>query len=118
MFLVRLSRSEIIMFQQIIALVIIFYFILKLISEKRHNKINIGEFVFWFIFWVLAGIAIIFLKYIDKLVADLGFSGAGIDFLLYIAVIVLFFLVFKLRLKIAKLEKNITKIIREISLKQ
>lgn len=105
------------MFQQLIALLIIFYFIIKLILEKKQNKINANEFIFWFVFWGAAAIAIVFLKYIDKFVSGLGFSGTGIDFLLYIGIIILFSFVFKLRLTIARMEKNITKIVRDISLK-
>ncbi|OGF25518.1 hypothetical protein A2331_01470 [Candidatus Falkowbacteria bacterium RIFOXYB2_FULL_34_18] len=106
------------MFQQIIALFVILYFIIKLFLEKKQNKINVNEFAFWLIFWISAGFAIIFLKHIDRIVAGLGFSSTGIDLLLYIGIIVLFSLIFKLRLKIEKQEKNITKIIREIALKK
>lgn len=105
-----------IMFQQIIALIIILFFLSRLFWQKRKKQINAGEFIFWLVFWISAAVAVVSLKWIDKLVAGLGFSGSGIEVLFYIAVIILFYLIFRLRLKIEKMEKNITKVIREIAL--
>ena len=50
------------------------------------------------------------------IVANLGFSGSGIDILLYIGIVVLIYFIFKLRIRLEKIEREITKIVREISL--
>ncbi|MFH1428089.1 MAG: DUF2304 family protein [Patescibacteria group bacterium] len=105
------------MLQQILALIIIAFFLSRLFWQKQKKQIGASEFIFWLIFWLLAASAIILLKWVDKLVAGLGFSGSGIDVLIYVAIIVLFYFIFKLRLKFEKLEKDLTKIVREISLK-
>lgn len=104
------------MLQQILALIIIAFFLARLFWQKQKKQIGAGEFIFWLIFWLLVALAIIFLKWIDRLVADLGFSGSGIEVMLYIAVAILFYFIFRLRLRLEKIEKNITKIVREISL--
>lgn len=104
------------MLQQIIALIIIAFFLSRLFWQKQKNQIRANEFIFWLIFWILAAGAIIILKWIDKFVANLGFSGSGIDILIYISVVTLFYLIFKLRLKMEKTEKNITKIVRNIAI--
>lgn len=104
------------MLQQAIALSIITVFIWRLINQKRKNKISKTEFIVWLSFWLLGALAIIFIRQIDNLVIALGFSGSGINFLLYLSVIVLFYLVFKMRLTIAKTEANITKITRHLAL--
>lgn len=106
------------MFQQVIALLIIAFFVTRLIKQKQKNQITKNESILWFTFWALAALAIIFIKTIDKVVAALGFSGSGINFLIYIAVMILFYFIFKMRLKIVKLEKNITDITREVALKK
>jgi len=106
------------MWQQIIALIIIAFFLARLFFQKQKKEIGANEFIFWLVFWLLAAIAIIALKWIDAFVASLGFSGAGIDILLYIAIITLFYIIFKLRLRIAKMEKDITKIVRNIAMKK
>jgi len=104
------------MFQQIIALIIIAFFLSRLFWQKQKNQIRVNEFIFWLIFWLLAAGAIIALRWIDKFVASLGFSGSGIDVLIYVSIVILFYLVFKLRLRMEKIEKDTTKIVRNIAL--
>ncbi|MFA7702215.1 MAG: DUF2304 domain-containing protein, partial [Patescibacteria group bacterium] len=99
-------------------LLIIVFFLTRLINQKKKNQITKNESIFWFIFWILAALAVIFLKTIDKVVAALGFSGSGINFLLYIAVMILFYFIFKMRLKMVKIEKDITNITREVALRK
>lgn len=106
------------MWQQIIALIIIAFFLFRLIQQKKRKQINAGEFLFWLVFWIISGLAIVFLKEIDTLVANLGFSGSGINFLLYLAVAVLFYFIFRLRLRLAKQEKEITKLTRALAIKK
>lgn len=105
------------MLQQILALVIIGFFLIRLFWQKQKKQIGANEFIFWLVFWCLSAILILSLKWIDKLVADLGFSGMGIEVLLYLGIAVLFYFIFRLRLKLEKIEKNITKIIREMAIK-
>lgn len=106
------------MLQQLIALTIIFFFIWRLTVQKRKQEINKNEYIVWFSFWILGALAIIYIRDIDRILIDLGFSGSGINFLLYITVIILFYNVFKLRLLLAKTEANITKLSRKIALNE
>lgn len=105
------------MLQQIIALIIIASILTRLYWQKQKNYIGLNEFLFWLVFWFLAAGLIIALKFIDRLVAGLGFSGSGIEILLYLSVAMLFYFIFRLRLKLEKIEKNITKIVQNIALK-
>lgn len=106
------------MMQQLIALIFIFLFILRLLQQKNKKQLSGNEFVFWLAFWGLGALAIIFIRQLDQLLEKMGFSGSGINFLLYLAVLSLFYLIFKLRLKISKLEKSLTDLVREIALKK
>jgi len=104
--------------QQIIAIVIIFFFIARVFNQKRHDDININEFRFWLVFWLASGVAILFLPVIDAFVFDLGFSASGIEFLLYLSVAILFYFIFRLRLRMARLEKDLTEIVKNIAIKR
>lgn len=104
------------MFQQIIALIVIVFFLLRLFRQKHNHSVNNAEFFLWLFFWISAAAAIIAIKWIDELLAGLGFSGRGIDVLFYLAVILLFYLVFRIRLKLERMEKNITKLSREMAI--
>lgn len=104
------------MLQQIIALVIIAFFLSRLFWQKQKKQIRANEFIFWLVFWLATALAIIMLKWIDEIVLSLGFSGSGIEILLYLGIAILFYFIFRLRLRMEKMEKDITKIVREISL--
>lgn len=106
------------MIQQLFALAFIVFFISRLFWQKKKDELSTPEFVFWLAFWALAALAIIYIKQIDRLVAGLGFSSLGINVLLYIAVVLLIYFVFRLRLKVEKIERNITKIVREVAIKK
>jgi len=105
------------MLQQTIALIIIAFFISRLYWQKKKNHIGANEFLFWLIFWLLAAVIIVSLKLIDRLVSELGFTGSGIEVLLYLSVVMLFYFVFRLRLKLEKIEKDITKVVKHIAVK-
>ncbi|MFA5109612.1 MAG: DUF2304 domain-containing protein [Patescibacteria group bacterium] len=104
------------MLQQVIAIVIIFFFVLRLFRQKKKKEISDNEFFLWLFFWSLAAAAIIFIKQIDRLVEFFGFSGSGINFLIYLAVLALFYLIFRLRLTVAKLDRNLTEVTRQMAL--
>lgn len=106
------------MLQQIIALIIIAFFMSRLFWQKRKKRVGANEFIFWLVFWILAALAVIFLKWIDALVAELGFSGSGIEVLIYAGVVVLFYFIFRLRLRLEKIERDITKIVRNMAIKK
>lgn len=106
------------MLQQIIAIIIIAFFVFRLATQKKKKIISRNEFSLWLTFWLMAAAAIIFIKQIDRLVAWLGFSGAGINFIIYLAVLALFYLLFRLRLDLAKMDRNLTEVVRQIALKK
>jgi hypothetical protein len=104
------------MLQQAVALVIIIFFASRLFQQKSRQEIGANEFRLWLAFWLLAAVAVIGIKFIDRFVSFLGFSMSGISFLIYLAVLALFYLVFRLRLTLAKLDKNLTEITRQVAL--
>ena len=106
------------MWQQVLALIVIIFFLLRLFNQKKRQEITGQEFLLWFIFWLISAAAIIFIKQIDLLVKSLGFSGTAINFLVYLAVLALIYQVFHLRLVIAKMEKNLSVINQHLTLKK
>jgi hypothetical protein len=45
----------------------------------------------------------------------LGFYSSGINFLLYLAIIILFYLIFRLRLQILKMDRDISRLVEKIA---
>jgi small membrane protein len=104
------------MMQQLIAVFIILFFLSRLFKQKRKKELGSNEFYFWLIFWFLTLAAVIFIKRIDSIVASLGFSGSGIEVLLYLSVVILFYFLFKMRIKEGRMERDITRLTREIAI--
>ena len=96
------------MFQEILALIIIFLFIARISWQLHQKLIPRNQFIFWLFFWVICGILIVYIKKIDALVAGVGFSSSGIQVLLYIAVALIFYFIFRIRLKLEKIESDIS----------
>lgn len=103
-------------FQQFLALVIIAFFISRIVKQKKQEQISAGEFWLWLCFWIFSALAIIFLKELDSLASSLGFTASGINLLFYGAILVLFYFIFKLRLRLAKMDRDLTDLNRHLTL--
>ena len=87
----------------------------QLVLKVLKDRTAIVKLVFWVIFW---GIALIFIWLPTNLLDNIGkFTGVGrgIDVLVYLSIIILFYSNLRLGSRIDKLEKQITKLVREIS---
>jgi len=103
---------------QYIATGIIVIILIQLLIQVLKDRTQLFKLLFWGIFW---GIALIFIwlptNTIDKLGQLFG-VGRGIDVLVYLSIIFLFYYIFKQNEKINKLEKEVTRIVREIAKKK
>ncbi len=100
---------------QYIATGIIVIILIQLLIQVLKDRTQLFKLLFWGIFW---GIALIFIwlptNTIDK-VGQLFGVGRGIDVLVYLSIIFLFYYIFKQSEKINKLEKEITKLVRRLA---
>lgn len=104
------------MIQEILALAVVLFIIIRLGWQFYKDQIPKNQFIFWLMFWFGTGILIIFVRSLDQLADRFGFSASGIQLLLYMAVTIIFYFIFRLRLKVAKMEKDITKLTQTIAL--
>lgn len=100
------------MIQETLALLIIFFFLWRLGLQLHRHQIATSQFLLWLIFWLVAGVIVIYLQTLDRLVAQLGFSSSGIQVLLYVAVAIVFYTLTRQRLKMEAMENNITRLTR------
>ena len=101
---------------QIILLILIILAVLRLLYQLKNKNISFGQFLTWLLIWLIA-IIIIGQPKITTYLAFLVGIGRGVDLVIYVSVIVIFYLMFKLLLRIEKIEKDITKIVRTEALK-
>lgn len=99
---------------KIIITIFIFFAIFNLINQKRSDKINFSTFVMWLIIWISVGI-VFWKPSISTMIANNFGIGRGADLLIYISIITIFYMLFKIFSHINKIETQITKIAREIA---
>ena len=100
---------------QIIATIIILIIFYQLVKKFIKDKASLTKIIFWVLFW---GISLIIIWLPKETIDNIGSIfgvGRGIDVLVYLSIILLFYSNFKQTERIEKLEKEITKLVREIA---
>ncbi len=98
-----------------IGTVIIVVILVQLITKVVRDKASFIKILFWLFFWGGTLILIWLPKKTLDSFGDIFGVGRGIDALVYLSVIVLFYRNLRLNSKIEELNKKITKIVREVS---
>jgi len=101
---------------QIIVVLFALFVVTRIILRLRDNKLTINEFFMWMFVWCSI-IIIALVPSISSIFADLSGIGRGVDFLIYLSLILLFYIMFKLIVKVETLQSEITTLVRELSLK-
>jgi len=89
--------------------------IINVIKRKKDGVLGIKSSIFWIVFWLLAVFVVLRPESTTVLANALGI-GRGADFILYIAIVVIFYLIFRLHIKIEALNRDITKVVRKDAL--
>jgi small membrane protein len=101
---------------QYVATAFILLIIVQLITKLLKDRLIFFKISIWVFFWCLVLFFIWFPEYMWRIAMFLG-VGRGVDVLIYVSLIFLFYLLFNQNSKIDKLNKEITKLVREISKK-
>ncbi|MBI5221393.1 MAG: DUF2304 domain-containing protein [Candidatus Magasanikbacteria bacterium] len=97
-------------------LILFFLFaLLKVTARFRGGEIKFLNALVWVLFWLLASTVVLIPGLAIWLAKFLG-VGRGVDAVIYLAIAVLFFLVFRLLVRLEKLEKNLTRLVRQDAL--
>lgn len=94
---------------------IVVLIILKNFFAYRKKELKASKFAFYFLFWLSVLLAIIFPEETNKIAHFFNITR-GADFFIYISIIVIFYLLFRIYQRLENIEMNITKIVREIAL--
>ena len=106
------------MFIQIITTIVVLFLLTRLGSKLKRKEITLKEAFFWGILWFAVGVVVLYPKLADRMAAFIGLQTAtGIDLVVYIAVALAFYLIFRLFVHIERIERDITKIVRHMAIK-
>lgn len=83
----------------------------NIIHRKKDGLLSVSGLLFWLVFWVVAAIAVLWPN-TTQMIADRIGIGRGTDLVVYAAVAIMFFLLFKLHIKIEKINRDVTKVVR------
>ncbi len=100
---------------QILAILFCLFALWRVIAKFRRAELKPSEFAMWFIFWLAVGVAFITPASLTYLANLLGI-GRGTDLVLYVAVVVVFYLMFRIFVRLEKMEHEITKVVRKEAL--
>ncbi len=104
-------------FIKIIIIIFILFVLSRTIVRFKRGDITSRELTIWAIFWLLVATATLVPKKTDTIAQWLGVER-GADLLVYLSIIALFFVVFKIIVKLEKIDRDITKVVRHAALDQ
>lgn len=92
-----------------------FLVILLAFQKRKRGLLSPRAAAFWIIFWLVADVAALFPGLSTRVANRFGI-GRGSDFVLYLSIAVMFFLLFRLHIKIEMIQRDITKVVRKDAL--
>lgn len=100
---------------QLAGIIFAFFALSRVFLRYKDKSISVFELVFWSFVWI-GVIAIAFFPGIFTALSAVLGIGRGVDIFLYLGMIVLFYLLFRLYVKIDAQQKEITKLVRELAI--
>jgi hypothetical protein len=103
---------------QMISIIMILFAIfayIAVILKVRKDEITKGEFAFWSLLWI--GVVVVALiPSFATTIADFFGIGRGVDVMIYLSILTLFYLVFRIFVKLEKLEQEMTMLVRKLAI--
>ncbi|OGG87675.1 hypothetical protein A3B87_01015 [Candidatus Kuenenbacteria bacterium RIFCSPHIGHO2_02_FULL_39_13] len=100
---------------QIFSSIFVLFVLWRVIAKFRRRELKPSEFITWLVFWFAVGVAFITPETLTLLANILGI-GRGADLVLYFAVVIVFYLIFRIFARLEKMERDITKVVRKNTL--
>lgn len=102
---------------QLLIVVFSIFVLVRALTNFRKRVLSKRELFFWCVVWGGA-IVVVFWPGLTSGIARLLGIGRGSDAIVYASIVVLFYVAFFLYVKIEKIRKDITKLVREQALKK
>lgn len=100
---------------QICIIVFAVFAITRTIFQFKKGTLTLMWLLFWTMFWSAAGLAAALPRTTDVLARLVG-VGRGADVVIYFSLVALFYLIFRIYVKIEQVEGEITRLVRKLAL--
>ncbi len=104
---------------QVLIIVFSIFVLFKAHKRYRQGELSGRSALLWSIFWLLVAFISLWPRSADFLAGRIGIeSGRGVDLAVYVSIPFLYYAVFKIVAKLDRIERNQTKIIRHLAIKE
>ncbi len=100
---------------QILITLFALFAVVRTVRQFRDGRVSALWGAAWTLFWMVV-VVLVFLPNTTQMVANILGVGRGADLVVYLAIVVLFYLQFKLFVKIESVEQEISTLVRKIAL--
>lgn len=102
---------------QYFLVLLVLLIICRVVIKWKQGLLGYRDLLFWVGFWIVVGIIVV-LPEVTSFLASLVGVGRGADLVIYLAIVLIFYIIFQIMVKIERIERNITKIVREVAMKE
>ena len=86
-------------------------------QKKQKSLLGSKATFFWIAFWLILTL-VVFWPNSTQILAEYIGIGRGVDLIIYLSIVCLFYLVFRMNLKIEGLKRDLTEVVRDKALKK
>ena len=102
---------------QLILIILLIFPLSRVVLRFREGQLTLPFFIFWLSVWTVALGVILYPSLTTKFAKIVGINR-GIDVVVYASIIILFYLVFRIYIAIEDIHREISEIVRLISLRK
>ncbi len=102
---------------KIILLAFIAFAIFRLARRYYERAITLRWLVLWLMFWGASAVIVAVPEIMSKIATMVGI-GRGADLAVYLAVLALYYLLFRAMVKLERVEKDISKLTEELAIRE
>lgn len=101
---------------QVLVTIFIVFILYKLFKQKQSSKISLFAFIVWLLLW-LAVLVVFWQPDTTSYIAAWLGIGRGADLAVYVSIVAIFYLLFRIFVRLNKIETQITKVVRDDAIK-
>lgn len=102
---------------QIVAAIFVLFAISRVYLRFKERKLSSFNFLFWNLVWI-GGLSVVLFPNLSSQLAHIVGIGRGADAIIYASIVVIFYLLFRIYIKLEDTNKQITELARKVSLQE
>ncbi|MBC8495525.1 DUF2304 family protein [archaeon] len=102
---------------QVLVILFVIFAYSRVLLRFKDKQMRLREFTFWTIIWAAVVIVAVLPAFTGWLSNKVGI-GRPIDIAVYVSIVLVFYLIFRMYVKFEKLDQNITKLVRTVAIEK